>query len=109
MQVSDGIVTIDKLFTITVTLETGVTDIQKGHFVLYPVPANDVLHIRFNQLSEETQVEILTASGTIVASKSFPANTDNAELNVSNLGSGVYLCRVKNSSMNRIERFTIVK
>ena len=88
---------------------TGVTDIQKGHFAMYPVPANDVLHIQFNQLSEETQVEILTASGTVVVSKSFPANTENAELNVSDLGSGVYLCRVKNSSMNKIERFTIVK
>jgi hypothetical protein len=109
LQVSDGIVTIDKLFTITVSETTGVTDIQKGHFVMYPVPANDLLHIQFNQLAEETQVEIMTTSGTVVVSKSFPANTDNAELNVSNLGSGVYLCRVKNSSMNRIERFTIVK
>jgi hypothetical protein len=45
----------------------------------------------------------------VVASKSFPANIDNAELNVSHLGSGVYLCHVKNSSMNKIERFTIVK
>jgi large repetitive protein len=109
LQVSDGIVTIDHLFTITVSMETGVTEIQKGHFVMYPVPANDVLHIQFNQLSEETQVEILTTSGTVVTSKSFPANTDNAELTVSNLGSGVYLCRVINSSMNRIERFTIVR
>jgi hypothetical protein len=109
LQVSDGTVTIDKLFTIAVSFETGVTDIPKGHFVMYPIPANDVLHIQFNQLSEETQVEILTASGMVVASKSFPANIDNAELNVSHLGSGVYLCHVKNSSMNKIERFTIVK
>jgi len=109
LQVSDGSVTVDKLFTIVVSPATGITDIQKGHFVMYPVPANDVLHIQFNQLSEETQVEILTAAGTVVLSKSFPANTDVAELNVSELQSGVYLCRVKNSSMNQLERFTVVK
>lgn len=109
LQVTDGIVTVDKLFTITVNLESAVPHVQKGHFVLYPVPANDVLHIQFNRLSEETQVEILTVSGTVVASGLFPANTEKAEINVSNLGSGVYLCRIKNGSMNQIERFTIVK
>jgi hypothetical protein len=109
LQVTDGKVTVDKLFTITVDFESAVTNIQKGHFAIYPVPANEILHIQFNQLSEDTQVEILTVSGTVVASGMFPAHTENAELNVSSLGSGVYLCRVKNSSMNQIERFTIVK
>ncbi len=109
LQVSDGTVTIDKLFTVTVSVSTGVTDIQKGHFVMYPVPANDVLHIQFNQISEETMVEILTASGTVVASRSLPANTDKAELDVSSLGSGVYFCHIRNSTMNQIERFTVVK
>jgi hypothetical protein len=109
LQATDGIVTVDKLFTITVDFESAVTNIQKGHFALYPVPANDVLHIQFNQLSEDTQVEILTVSGTIMASGIFPTGTENAELNVSSLGSGVYLCRVRNSSMNQIERLTIVK
>jgi hypothetical protein len=109
LQVTDGINTVDKSFVITVTEETAIPEVRNNEFVLYPVPAKDILNIKFSSLNEETTLEIISSSGVILQSKVIPAKTVVANIDVAGVQSGIYFCHLRNSSMNLISRFLIVK
>jgi hypothetical protein len=109
LQVSDGIATVDKSFIITVTDATALDDVKADEFVLYPVPANDVLHIKFRNLSEETRIEIISATGVIVDSRLVPANTELTDIGLQHAESGIYFCHIRNSKTSSISRFMIVR
>jgi hypothetical protein len=109
LRVSDGDLDIDQQFTINVNGITAITEMKNQEFVIYPVPVNDVLNIKFNSLQEETTVDLISSTGSIVESVMVPANSELANIPVSNLEAGIYFCHIKNSSLNNISRFLIVR
>lgn len=57
---------------------------------IYPNPANDI--VKINSEENMDYIEILNISGQIVSFEN--ANTNNAEININNLSSGVYFIKV---------------
>jgi hypothetical protein len=77
--------------------------------VIYPSPANDELNIRFGNLSEETIVEIISPTGSIIESRTIPADTEIANINIQQINAGVYFCHVRNNRMDKVQRFLIIR
>jgi hypothetical protein len=109
LQVSDGGNTVDKSFIITVNEVTAIPEVRNNEFIMYPVPAKDLLNIKFSNLTEETTIEIISATGIILQSKVVPAQTNIANISVEGIETGVYFCHLYNSSMNLLSRFLIVR
>ena len=109
LQVSDGGNIVDKSFIITVSEATAISDLRKNEFVMYPVPARDLLNIKFSNLEEETSLEIFSATGVMVNSLVIPAHTDIAKINVQSIEAGVYFCHFHSNSMNLVSRFLKVR
>jgi hypothetical protein len=109
LRVTDGIEDVDLSFTVVVSPSTATAETDEVVSGLYPSPASHILNIRFNNLTEETFVEIVTASGSIVHSQSFPAHTDVATINVESINPGMYICHIRNSSINKVQRFMIAR
>ncbi len=57
---------------------------------IYPNPASDI--VKVNSEENINYIEILNISGQIVSFEN--VNTNNAEINISNLSSGVYFIKV---------------
>lgn len=107
LRVSDGTIDIDQTFTINVNGATAVSEVENVEFVIYPVPASDNITIKFKSLQEETTVDIINASGSIVKSVIVEANSEISTIPVNELKSGIYFCHVKNSALNYISRIII--
>lgn len=109
LQISDGTTSVYQVFNITVGT-TGVTDLtQNSEYIIYPVPANNEINIKFNNLESETRVEIINSAGSIVESMMVPAYTDIATMPVNELKPGIYFCHVSNNSVNLTSRIIISK
>ncbi len=109
LQVSDGYVTVDKSFIITVTDATGISDLRSGGFIIYPVPVKDVLNVQFNELSEDAMVEIVSSTGVVVESNMVQAGTDVFQINVQDIKTGIYFCKLRSNAGIQIIRFLIAR
>lgn len=101
---SDGTCTAQSSVVVVVSTCTGVDEADNSSAVsVYPVPANDVLNIQFNQNATETEMEIADLSGKIILKKallSSPAQTD-----VSQLSPGVYIVTLKTKDRSTVHKF----
>jgi hypothetical protein len=105
----DGTVSIHETFIITVNNGTAIDQVKDNEFVIYPVPVNDELNIKFNIISEETVVDIINSTGSVVESIIVPANTDITSIPMGQFEAGFYICHIKNNTINATSRFTIVR
>jgi hypothetical protein len=108
LRASDGTLSVDQAFTVTVGT-TGISEAKDNEFAIYPVPANDELNIKFSNLTEETVVNIISTSGSIIESINVPANTNMITIPVQELEAGLYICHIKNNTFNSTSRFFIVR
>ncbi|MCG8582873.1 MAG: T9SS type A sorting domain-containing protein [Bacteroidales bacterium] len=81
-------------YTITTSVDTwvdqvGIEDVHlfKYPVKVYPVPANDLLHVTVEQYGGEITWKLINMSGMVVKNGQFTANE---EINVSNLANGAY-------------------
>jgi hypothetical protein len=109
LQVSDGMSIDNQTFTITVHESTGISVAKADEFSIYPVPVKNKLNIKFNNLSEETIINIISTTGSIVETITVPANTDIATIQTDGIEAGFYICHIKNNTINATSRFIIVK
>ena len=64
---------------------------------IYPVPANDVLHVRFNSgLKSEKEVSVYSITGELMQTKTFFENSYT--MKIGNLQSGIYIVKVENGT-----------
>jgi hypothetical protein len=77
--------------------------------LFYPVPVNNTLNIRFNNLVEDTKVDLISSTGILFESKIIPAYSDVATIDVQNIENGIYLCHIKNNTINSISRFIVIR
>jgi len=76
------------------TLSIG-DEIQAIAFELFPNPTKDNLQIRCSDLKTENgKIEILSIDGKIILTKELNKGNDNIEINVSQLESEMYFCKI---------------
>ena len=82
---------------ITITVSgVGIQDVEASQFSIYPNPATDILTIEGEGLAE-----VYNALGQLVISENV---NGNAQLNVSNLETGVYFVRMNGGSQRFIKK-----
>jgi hypothetical protein len=109
ISLNDGNATVYQIFNITVSASSAINEVKESEFVIYPVPVKDELNIRFNNIADETVIEIINSTGSMVESMMVPANTDIATIPMDRFGAGFYICHIKNNSINLTSRFLIVR
>jgi len=82
--------------------------ISKDDFILSPQPAIDLLTVRSKRPNFDiTSFEVLNLNGQLIK-KPVPKSTENSQLNVSDLETGIYLLKI-NSDKESIYRKIIIK
>lgn len=73
---------------------------------LFPVPAKDILNIKFSQPIEDLQLRIVAMDGRLVGSRILPSQT-NIQLNVNQLTNGNYLLVFRSGAAQATKRIII--
>lgn len=78
------------------TFSSGINDIRdKKAITLYPNPASDNLSISFEKvIDQQGSIEILNSLGKLVKSQKLQPNTNNTQLNIEDLASGIYIIKI---------------
>lgn len=108
LRASDGIVDVDQTFTINI-VASALEDLETGGFQIYPVPARDYLQITSGSPFEETSLEIINASGSIVKKTMIPKGQLDFTVDLKGIDPGVYYLHIMSKSVNNIGRFVITK
>lgn len=82
-----------------------VTDYILSNFSLFPNPANDVLNIKLNNITN-ANLRVYDIQGKLVIERSI-SNEQNLELNVSNLQSGLYFVKLNTSTKEMVKKLII--
>ena len=97
-----------KSFSQTIITETFDANWQED-MVVFPNPANDLIHILFSNSPVSGQLEIFDLNGQIVKSISLDVNTiPVVEINISELASGLYLLHFTNGENHKAVPFMIM-
>ncbi len=109
LQVSDGEITVDDSFTITVDGPEAIDELEAAGISIFPVPAKDYLMINFDNLTEEAQLDIISASGSVVKKSIIQIGQHNYKIDLNGIETGFYYIRIMNSTLNYNDRFVIAK
>jgi hypothetical protein len=109
LRVNDGIVDVDQSFTIVVDGPDAINDLSDVGISIFPVPAKDYLTVRFSNLAEDTQLDIISTTGGLVKKLIVPANQNSYKIDLSDLENGLYYIHFKNNTINNIGKFVITK
>ena len=80
-------------FSITTTGAMSTNDVLSSKFSVYPNPTNNFLNISGSDALQMNAVKITDINGREVSNTTF-SNTDSAQINVSNLASGMYIISI---------------
>jgi hypothetical protein len=94
----------DTMQIITWCSATGVNEMDKNNFVLFPNPANDVLYLKNLATPVDCQMEIYSELGIRVLSRKLQASETNT-VDVSSLSKGIYYLRLIEGRTARNARF----
>jgi hypothetical protein len=86
-----------------------VNDPSTAPFILFPVPARDLLYVKLKNTFEDIKYEITGITGTVMSSGIIPANTEIADIPVHNLQPGVYYLHCINERITLMENFTVIR
>lgn len=104
---SDGVEPIDELQTLfdaENTCSLGINDVENFNFkvLLYPNPANDILHLELIDNSEKSELVIISVTGSVVYKNQFVNNT---EVDVTQLQKGVYFVKIVNQDFSVVSKW----
>jgi len=89
-------------------LISGVKDVEynSGSLSLSPIPANNLLHVSYDSenITGSSTLTVLDMKGRSIMSKDI---TNETELNVSNLASGVYLLKLTNNKESVVKKLIV--
>jgi flagellar hook assembly protein FlgD len=77
---------------------------------IFPVPANDVLNIRFNnQNAQSVVINLVNNVGQIVRNINLGtvSGVSNVEMDVNNLSSGVYAVQISNGNSSVVRQIVV--
>ena len=91
------------------TVTALLKDPSPASFILFPVPATDLLYVKLTDVLEDINYEITSLTGMIVGSGKIPANTGIADIPVQDLQPGVYYLHCRNQRIISNSNFTIIR
>ncbi len=109
LSVSDGTETVEQEFSIVVyNSATGVNDHKSSTLVgrIYPVPARETVTFDLN-LTSDAKIQVLTLNGKILKQIEVNRNQKSVPMDVSSLGSGIYLYKVIENNTSQVGKFVI--
>jgi hypothetical protein len=65
---------------------------------IYPIPANDVLNVKFSKEAKNGMIEIIDFTGRIITSENIKSGELIGKISIGQLPKGMYICRVKASN-----------
>ncbi len=87
---------------------TGIADSENPSFKLYPVPANDVVHVVFdNKTTQDQLVTVSDQTGRVVLNQIVAPNVMQLEMNVSELEPGIYFLTKHNMTQSETIRLIV--
>jgi hypothetical protein len=91
-------------------LPTGVdpSEKQKPEFLLlFPNPVRDILTVNYKSSGKSLQIEVMTPDGKTVYRKMIhmQSGINQADMNVSSLPDGLYLCRIVDGKTVLVNKF----
>ena len=104
--VSDGVFTINHLFTVNVVNTTGIDISSKLVNSVYPNPAHDFVVFEF--VGEASSIEITDLSGKVLIQKPIASGDSKVQINVSELNNGMYMFRVFDKTRSQHQTGKIV-
>ncbi|MFM1914482.1 MAG: hypothetical protein RLZZ531_151 [Bacteroidota bacterium] len=96
------------MFLVDVTV--GMNELSTSNLSIYPNPANEEVHVTFEQVAEFMNIELIDATGRVLnnqVSKQMGANL--ITFNVANLSSGFYTVRLTSSNVSETQKLMIQK
>jgi O-glycosyl hydrolase len=80
--------------------------LNKQFINIYPVPANDYLNVDLNENAFESY-EIAGIEGRIFLRQNIPLYTNNVQITINNLPSGMYFLRMNSETNTLVEKFIV--
>jgi len=85
-------------------LPNGITELDAGHFALYPNPTNGSITMERAEHGEQAQIEVHAMSGRLVMQADWRASSTRIGLDVSSLPSGIYAVEVRTQEGVQVQR-----
>jgi len=87
---------------------TGSTIVETLKFEIFPNPAKNKIEIRCSEFKTESGIlEILSLDGKIILKKEIETGIENIELELKNLKSGMYLCKLSTNKKSTTKKLII--
>ena len=86
------------------TSDLGINQVFSNKFNMYPNPVNSIVTISNKENIVLNSISISDINGRTVKQMSFD-NVDSVQLNVSDLGSGIYFMNIATDSGNAVKKF----
>lgn len=85
-----------------------VTQFENDNFMnVYPNPSDGDLTVRVNQFIGKVNIQVLDVTGRVVFSVENEDFSNEIKLNLSHLGSGIYILKVNGDGLNYIEKIIL--
>jgi len=99
------VVSFDGVYTnVTAQTVSGLADVTKNAFTVYPNPATDFISIQSQDgLSDTVTVSIINLLGEVVAKHSVNAATEN-NINISALSAGMYMVKAESATATSVTK-----
>lgn len=88
----------------TATLSTGDFDIEHSTVTLYPNPSADRFTVHAPQ---QSTISVISPSGSVI--QNLKSTSDDTEINLANLSSGIYLIKISNNDFKSVTKKVILK
>ncbi|MEO8733595.1 MAG: T9SS type A sorting domain-containing protein [Flavobacteriales bacterium] len=85
-------------------LPTGITELDAGHFALYPNPTNGSITLERAEHGEQALVQVHAMSGSLVMQEYWRASATRIALDVSSLPAGIYAVEVRTQEGVQVRR-----
>jgi PKD repeat protein len=95
---------------IYVNWNTGVTSNKETVIEIYPNPSKGNLFVNLNEISGQTEIQILNPKGEILEKKSLIISDSKAlEFDLSDLPDGIYLLRINSNEKNIVKKLLLIR
>ncbi len=85
-------------------LPTGITELDAGHFALYPNPTNGSITLERAEHGEQALVQVHAMNGRLVMQTDWRASATRIALDVSSLPAGIYAVEVRTQEGVQVKR-----
>jgi blue copper oxidase len=83
---------------------TGIADLEKTNFVVFPNPVSNFLSIKFQNQIQQAEIKVLNVLGETILSQ-YINNTSNPTIDVTGFNNGIYFLQVRTNNKFYTQKF----